>query len=83
MLTDREWMLPSYSRKLNGSRVSNALVAEQIALFAKHIAILCDFFKSIKAWKTIDLVFVKHEHGILEFIKCPISKEEKPLTLHA
>ena len=63
--------------------MSNALVAEKIALFAKHTSFLCDCFKRIKAWKIIVLGFVKHEHSIPELVECPESKEEKPFTLHA
>ena len=57
----------------------DALVAKKIALFVEHNAFVCDFFKSIKAWKTIDSGLLKHGHGILELIECPESKEENIL----
>ena len=40
MLSDREQMLLSYDKKLNSSRVSDALVAKQTALFAEHTTFL-------------------------------------------
>ena len=64
--------MPSYSRKPNRSRVLDAL-------FAEHTSFLCDCFKSIKEWKTVDLGFVKHEYSILELVEHPESKQEKLL----
>ena len=61
--------------------MSDALVIEQIALFFKHTSFLCECIKSIKAWKTIDLGFVNHEHDIPELVKFFESKEEK-LLIH-
>ena len=72
-------MLSSYSKKLNSRQVSDALVVEQIALFAEHTTFVWDCFKSIKAWKIVDLGFVKHEHSILELVECFEIKEEKLL----
>ena len=61
----------------------DALAAEQTALFSEHTAFACDCFKSIKAWKTIVLGFVKHEHGIPNLVEHPERKEEKNSMLHA
>ena len=77
MSSNREQMLSSYRKKCNSSRVLNALVVKQNALFAENTSFVCDCFKSIKKWKTIDLGFVKHEYSILELVEHPESKEEK------
>ena len=62
-----------------GNYCKVSLVAKKISLFAKHVAFLWDCFKNIKAWKTIDLWFVKHEHDILELVGCFKRKEENIL----
>ena len=57
----------------------DGLVPEKNTLFFEHTAFVCDCFKSIKAWKTVVLEFVKHKHDILELIECRKRKEEKLL----
>ena len=67
-------MFPSNNRKLNSYQVPNALVSEQTT-FCMWL------FQSIKAWKTVVLGFVKHEHDIPDVVECPKSKEEKLSTI--
>ena len=57
----------------------DALVVEKISLFSKYNAFVCDCFKSIKAWKIVDLGFLNHKHGIHKLLKHLESKEEKLL----
>ena len=83
MLSNREQILPSYNRKFNSSRVSNALVIKQIALFVEHTIFLCDCFKSRNTWKPMFLGFVKHEHDIPDFVEHPENKGGNLSTLHA
>ena len=57
----------------------DVLVVEKTTLFAEHATFWCDCFKSMKAWKTMVLGFLKHEHDIPKLLECPKSKEEKTL----